>query len=241
MTTFLKNLAYKYRNNKIARLFIMPIWKIYTKCLSKKQNRYFKKNAPTILFDIKTILDREGINFWLEFGTLLGAFRENDFIKHDNDIDIAVFYSDREKIQKPLEKGGLKLVRQFSCDEGINGFEQTYKYKGVFIDIFFFFKENDNSMYCNTFSALEGEVINPGDERVAVRVKKISVPYSGFKTMTFKSAEFNIPQNTEEHLKAHYGTNFMVSNAKFDYMKEATNVYFYPTTQRMGEVRHYNG
>ena len=35
---------------------------------------------------LKEVCDRNGLHFLLFFGTLLGAVREHDFIKHDEDV-----------------------------------------------------------------------------------------------------------------------------------------------------------
>ena len=43
------------------------------------------------LRDLKTILDRYQITFWLEHGTLLGSVRENKMIDGDYDIDLSSF------------------------------------------------------------------------------------------------------------------------------------------------------
>lgn len=42
------------------------------------------------LEEIKEILDRLGVPFFLEYGTLLGAYRDGDFLDGDEDIDIGV-------------------------------------------------------------------------------------------------------------------------------------------------------
>lgn len=39
--------------------------------------------------------------FWLDYGTLLGAYREHDFIKHDFDLDIGLWLKDAEIAKKP--------------------------------------------------------------------------------------------------------------------------------------------
>lgn len=40
-----------------------------------------------------------------------------------------------------LTKAGFKLIREFKVgDDGVDGFEQTYEYAGVSIDVFSFIK-----------------------------------------------------------------------------------------------------
>lgn len=50
------------------------------------------------LRDIKEILDRAGVRYWLDTGTLLGAVRDGKFIPWDNDIDLGTFASSLNKI-----------------------------------------------------------------------------------------------------------------------------------------------
>ena len=48
-----------------------------------------------LLLELKNLLDKNNITFWLMTGTLLGAIRENDFLAHDpNDIDIGLHIND---------------------------------------------------------------------------------------------------------------------------------------------------
>lgn len=49
----------------------------------------------------KIALDSENVLFWLDYGTLLGAYREHDFIKHDFDLDIGLWLKDAEIAKKP--------------------------------------------------------------------------------------------------------------------------------------------
>jgi len=58
-------------------------------------------NKVVALSNLKEFIsafDKNNVWYCLIFGTLLGAIREKDFISYDNDMDIAVFWKDREKI-----------------------------------------------------------------------------------------------------------------------------------------------
>jgi len=45
------------------------------------------------LREIKDILDKNGVEFWLDQGTLLGAVRDGKIIEWDNDIDLGTWYN----------------------------------------------------------------------------------------------------------------------------------------------------
>jgi phosphorylcholine metabolism protein LicD len=69
-----------------------------------------KKNKKIIgerleLFRIvKEILENAGIEFFLEGGTLLGAYRNGQFIYHDNDIDTGCVSQEFSKVKETLDK-----------------------------------------------------------------------------------------------------------------------------------------
>ena len=49
-------------------------------------------------------LSKNNIKFWLDMGTLLGAYRNGEMIPHDLDMDLAVFgEEDLSKAGKLLE------------------------------------------------------------------------------------------------------------------------------------------
>ncbi len=50
--------------------------------------------AKKDLLDIKRILDKAGIRFWLMFGTFLGAYRDKALIPYDEDTDLAIYAED---------------------------------------------------------------------------------------------------------------------------------------------------
>lgn len=70
------------------------------------------------------IMERNGIAYFLDFGTLLGAVRAEDFIPWDYDVDIGIFHDDLARFlalentlisegfifnKKSLQRGGIKL------------------------------------------------------------------------------------------------------------------------------------
>jgi len=57
-----------------------------------------EKTLLTCLKQIKTILDRHSITYWLDTGTLLGAVREKRFLPWDYDVDLGAWFADAPKI-----------------------------------------------------------------------------------------------------------------------------------------------
>jgi lipopolysaccharide cholinephosphotransferase len=111
---------------------------------SKPIDRLIAKNN-LILF--QSVLEKHSIQFFLAFGTLLGAFREGDFIAHDSDTDVGMYLSDRSKFSTvifDLHDAGLELVR---FGENLLSFMR----EGEYIDLYFFKKKvyPKFGWYCN--------------------------------------------------------------------------------------------
>ena len=87
--------------------------------------------AKRNLLDFKTILDKKKVKFLLMHGTLLGAIREQNFIKHDIDIDTCTLEENKliEAIPE-LSKAGLKLCR---CEKNLI---YSFIRDGVYIDVY---------------------------------------------------------------------------------------------------------
>ena len=88
------------------------------------------------LLELKEILDYKKIEFGLIYGTLLGAVREKNFIKHDEDIDIFMLIEDRPKFINllfNLREKGFELIRD---ENGLMSIMRNNEY----IDIYFFKK-----------------------------------------------------------------------------------------------------
>lgn len=195
--------------------------------------QYFWEENVEVLQLFSTALNEAGIVFWLEFGTLLGYYRENDFIAHDCDIDTGTFIENSPVVYRILTKAGFKLVREYHViDDG--GLEQCYQYKHTTIDVFYFRKDK-NRLYCNSFLPIKNMTYfwNLYVKRPFL-VKRIEVPDTGYRKVQFKGAEVYIPNDCDLYLRTHYGDSYMVPNPKYDGKKDSTNIIYYEYEQKPG-------
>ena len=68
------------------RFLLGPLYRLLLKSSVESYVRSnFQKNANTVLQAANSALKDAGVDFWLEYGTLLGVIRDGDFIKHDTE------------------------------------------------------------------------------------------------------------------------------------------------------------
>lgn len=143
-----------------------------------------KKN----LLDFKSIMDKHDIHYGLWFGTLLGAIRENGFIKHDEDTDVFVLEENKNKVLNVLEdfnEIGLKIIRY---DESS--------------DILSFMRDND---YIDIYFYKESL-----GQRVS-SINGINAKYlEQMKNIKFLGTDFPVPIEAKEALITLYGQDWNI-------------------------------
>ena len=155
-----------------------------------KKNAYKNLNIKICkknLLKIRWLFNTFKIPFYLVFGTLLGAIRDNGFIKHDNDVDIAILDRYVEDLCALLESNLFKM----------SGFKIVKAMKGIItftrdsesIDIFIYSKYN-NKYKCYTPWLIYHDPAPFFDNPSVIE---------------FLGQEFQTVQNPKRYLSLHYG------------------------------------
>ena len=176
------------------------------------RQKIFLENSQLIFQTLSSAIQsfNEPIKVWLEFGTLLGCYREGDVIAHDTDIDFgiedSIFVSN---FINHLVRNGFKVVNYFKIqsdsNKDLNNFIAEYAiyYKDIVKIDFFVFRTVGDKKYSYHFDAgnegWEGKLI----------VNCIEMDSFNLEECYFKGAKFYIPDNAGEHLASIYGNDFM--------------------------------
>ena len=150
------------------------------------------------LLALRKILNRLKIKVILDGGTLLGAYRDNDFCEDDhNDIDLTTLNSSEKAIDLIEMAGevGFSLYHYWRKDDMAEHSTAQISFIKDKMKIDIMFKELKGDKAWWTIFA-------------GPNVTYKSVPahfYSERKQYLFKNKRFMIPKNTEDYLQLRYG------------------------------------
>lgn len=125
----------------------------------------------------------EGIKYWLDFGTLLGFYRQGDFLLTDPDIDIGVKREDQDKVINAM----LILGRDYKISTRVEkGCLMGYKIycEDTWIDIAFYFKCEDKRIWAIS----QWDKVMVFDEKY----------FNDLQDLEVKDVIFKIPNHIEE-------------------------------------------
>lgn len=203
----------------IAMLGLLPLAKLLlTKPLYLIHSYFFKKSSLSCLKLVHEAIKESSLNCWIEFGTFLGAYRNNRIISHDLDIDFATDDTERfERFEKILISKGFSLHRALYLKSNNTLVEKSYQYNGANVDFFFVFKEN-NQFNTYDFTSEDrltwGETINKYGGLLAF--KNSMSPFT-LDTISLHGFVFKCPAKefAQLHLSELYGSDFIVPNTKW--------------------------
>jgi len=168
-----------------------PTWSYFgeTKNIHKTRDENLKL--------IKKILEKYNIRYCLLFGTLLGQYRENDFIKGDGDDDLYIYQKHindfNDNMLKDLENEGFYWIRSWSNRLISIGRD------GCYIDLCFLGNHSNNKY--KDYYDYNGSCFY----------------YKKYFDDEFKMGKLNgeiypVINNSKKFLEACYGPDFMIPN-----------------------------
>lgn len=166
----------------------------------EKQGEILQEYGKEILRILNTVSQKTKVKYWLEFGTLLGKVRENNFIGHDINFDIGVMKEElTPDFLMELEKNGFVRKTILSFEDGLKSL--TYIYKGIVIELFIFEREGDKVL-CY--------MENEKQERYVYRLTNTTL-----KEVEFMGIQTFIPRNSMRRLLEIYGSHFNIPDGNW--------------------------
>lgn len=208
---------------------------------AKSQARTIKRYGIETLREADAALTEVGHQMFLIFGTLLGAVREHGFIPFDYDLDVGIVADGpSDEIHSAMKKHGLKLTRTtyIRTEKGEWVTEETYHYKGVGIDLYFFF-EDGSEWYAfgpKHHEYKDWKEANATDGFPTVRAY---VPQCKFERQDFMGVQVYMPIEADAWCRALYTENYMIPIKNWDPKKHQTSSTRYKWTGERCYRRDY--
>lgn len=199
---------------------------------------FFLEEGEELLNKLANSLNNARILFWLDYGTLLGYYRDKDFIKHDNDLDIGAKIEDAAKIRSVLTANGFRLVHEYHSSNG--GIEECYKYLHTCVDVFYYKEDLEKqTIYCTSY-VTRRHIFSSFRKNFTCWVKRVDFPLMNFTTVKFKGVNVLVPEYTQTYLKCVYGEHFMTPDPSYDSRNVASNITYYQYEDVRGELKKYD-
>lgn len=194
----------------VRRAYRFIIGDYINKRKSDRRRRDLHRYGFKVIENVDAVLNKNNINYFLDFGSLLGIVRNKDFIAHDLDLDFGILESGEfvwDNLEKLLNEKGLRKIRQFEYDGKIT--EQTYCIGNLTIDFFIHFRENNHD---NAYCYFRKDNYFYDNANVHHVSKLIMYPFEGIKRIQINNIEVNIPNEAEKYLESIYTKDWITPN-----------------------------
>ena len=158
-----------------------------------------KNNLTKLLYEVCCAFNEENIDYWVDFGSLLGIIREGKPIMFDRDIDISVINFNQDQINrlaKNFEKRNIHFIREYKkiyrCR--LNNFFMMTNKKFGYADI-----------YVNSIDFKNKKYISPTGEKCDIPMDLIGKP----QIYKWKDIYIKVPEKIHETLVYRYGDDYM--------------------------------
>ena len=154
-----------------------------------------RQNDIVELKKLTTILQNKNVKYWIDYGTLLGAYRKNKVITHDCDLDISILFDkelfNSESLCEILSQD--YYIMHHSVDSYICIYPKNNpQFTMVHIDIYFWH--------------IESKLVK------SITWSNIYTPkhfYDELESVELNGLDFKCPRHLDQYLQFRYGIDFM--------------------------------
>ena len=165
-----------------------------------------KSQAYIVLAEVTQYL--ADYTFFMDAGSLLGIYRNGDFIDHDTDIDFAIVMDPSHQMVFPTPDWKLVAVWNYRNLP----MQRAYEYKGVLIDFYFYYLNLE-----------EGLIVNHNDHGVLKLKVEDALPTT---TIEFMGCPIRMPSRPESVILSEYGKTWETpTSSKGDWAEDRFNLY----------------
>ena len=192
------------------------------------QARRMRNSGLQMLREADIVLSQLGLKPFLTYGALLGAYREHGFISYDPDIDLGILAEDiPDNLHQKMAEAGFVLYKQGVLADRKTVFEETYIYKKLHLDIFYYFRDGDD-LYSTIARKHETKEWKEANATDGFPCDRSYVPASDFERREFLGLQIYMPVKTDEWLRAIYSDSYMTPIKNWDAKNYQTRIVHTP-------------
>lgn len=212
-------IVFAIENNKVLNMILGCPLSFYNKIKHKQYLRNYHKYGLETLKSFVECLDSYNYPYVLFAGTMLGAIREHGFIKHDEDIDTALWIDDfHPELIKHLDDFGFSVDKAYSIDNDNWGKELTFYHRQtkVRIDLLFIYPPVETYPYYCEF------LFYPGFQYSQRTPRRKEFPAIKERTLVRFEDKIDvyIPANAVELCKWFYGDDYLIPKQNWDWVSD---------------------
>lgn len=182
-----------------------------------KMARAVRKYGLDTLISMDEAFTEMGAKMFLIYGTLLGAYRDHNFIPYDFDLDVGVMKDELpQNYQSIILKYGFRLLCRNYVKENGSVLVEAYEKNGVGIDIYFTCSLNDKTYGIYSPRKHEFKEWRSANKTDGFPVECQIVDKCKFVRSNFLGYNFYMPEKVTDWLSDMYTETYMTPIKNFD-------------------------